>query len=202
MQDSDIIRTIPEQIARRIRQDIISGKLKAGEPLREKELSERFGVSRGPIREVFRQLTQQGLLVAEPNKGVKVAQSPSVSVRPLIVELRRRIEAFVLDSIFDRITEEDIATWKDILADMKEACQRGDVDALFEHDVRFHQSIVESCDDQGLIALWQPIMMRMSMQYGRFNDLMDSYREHNRILEAIRGGDKAAALEALMSNII
>ncbi len=68
-----LIRTLPEQIAQRLRLDIMSGKLKPNHPLREQEVSERFGVSRGPIREVFRQLSQQGLLVTEPNKGVRVS---------------------------------------------------------------------------------------------------------------------------------
>lgn len=196
-----IHRTMPAQIAERLRRDIISGKLKPGEPLREKELSERFGVSRGPIREVFRQLTQQGLLVSRPNKGVRVAPHPSVSVRPLIVELRRKIETFVLDSIFDQITEQDIATWEGILADIKDACQRGDADALVDLDVRFHQAVIQSHDDEGLFTLWQPIMLRMLMQYNRFSNLMDSYHEHERILEAIRRGDKTGALEALEANL-
>ena len=200
---SDIIvhRTMSEQIAKRLRQDILSGKLKPGEPLREKQVSEQFGVSRGPVREAFHQLTQQGLLVSEPNKGVSVAQRIDGSVRPLIAELRQKIETFVLDSIFDQITEEDIATWEDILADIKEACQRGDTDALVDHDIRFHQAVIQSHDDKGLFAIWHTITLRMLMQYQRFDDLMDSYHEHKRLLDAIRRRDKTAALEALMTNI-
>ena len=104
MPSVEIYRTLPEQIAARLRQELLSSKLKPGESLREIDLSERFGVSRGPVLEAFRQLSQQGLLVLEPNKGVRVAQNPSGEVRPLVVELRRKIETFVLDSIFERIT--------------------------------------------------------------------------------------------------
>lgn len=201
MADLIIHRTISEQIAKRLCQDILSGKLKPGEPLREKQVSEQFGVSRGPVREAFRQLTQQGLLVSEPNKGVSVAKCPDGSVHPLIAELRRKIEAFVLDSIFDQITEEDIATWEDILVDIKEACQQGDTDALINHDIRFHQAIIQSHDDKSLFTLWYSVTLRMLMQYQRFDDLMDSYHEHKRILGAIRRRDKTAALQALVANI-
>ncbi len=197
----EIYRTLPEQIAARLRQEVLSSKLKPGDPLREVDLSERFGVSRGPVREAFRQLTQQGLLVLEPNKGVRVAQNPSVEVRPLVVELRRTIETFVLDGIFDRITEEDIGFWADILSEIKLACESNDVEALTDADLRFHQAIIQSHDDKDMFTLWQPIAMRMMMHYNRLDDIMESYREHERILDAIRRGDRAAALGALELNI-
>lgn len=197
----EIYRTLPEQIAARLQREVLSSKLKPGDPLRETDLSERFGVSRGPIREAFRQLTQQGLLVLEPNKGVRVAQNPSVEVRPLVVQLRRKIETFVLDSIFECITADDLAVWDDILADIKAACESNDVDALTEHDLRFHQAIIQSHDDKDLFTLWQPIMMRMLMHYNRLDDIMESYREHKRILDAIHSGQKAEAIRALEANI-
>ena len=197
----EIFRTLPEQIAARLQQDILGGQLKPGDPLREVDLSERFGVSRGPVREAFRQLTQQGLLVLEPNKGVRVAQNPSVEVRPLVVQLRRTIEVFVLESIFNRITDSDIATWQAILNDIKSACESNDLNALTDHDLRFHQAIIKSHDDRDLFTLWQPIAMRMMMRYNRLDEIMDSYREHKRILEAIRARDRRAAIEALSTNI-
>lgn len=201
MSTVEIYRTLPEQIAARLRQEVLSSKLKPGDPLREIDLSERFGVSRGPVREAFRQLTQQGLLVLEPNKGVRVAHNPSVEVRPLVVQLRRQIETFVLDSIFKRITTVDLENWEDILADISQACESSDLDALTEHDLRFHQAIVQSHDDKDLFALWQPIAMRMMMHYNRLDDIMESYCEHKRILDAIRRGDKAEAIYALECNI-
>ena len=202
MTETLIYRTIPEQITARLRQEILSGQVKPGKPLREQEISTRFGVSRGTIREAFRELTKLGLLVFEPNKGVRVAPYLSASVRPLIVELRRKIETFVLESIFDQITETDIAAWDAILMDIKVACEKGEIGTLVDHDLHLHQAIVQSHDDQGLFTLWQPIALRMLMQYDRFGDnLMESYHEHKRILDAIRDGDKASALAALSANI-
>ncbi len=197
----EIYRTLPEQIAARLRKEVLSHKLKPGDPLREADLSQRFGVSRGPVREAFRQLTQQGLLVLEPNKGARVAQNPSVEVRPLVVQLRRTIETFVLASIFDRITESDIGRWEAILAEIHRACLSNDVDALTDCDLRFHQAIIQSHDDKDIFTLWQPIAMRMMMHYTRHGAIMESYREHKRILDAIRRGDKSGAIDALYANI-
>jgi len=190
------------QIAEYLRMDILSGKLESGQALREQEISERFGVSRGPVREVFRQLTQQGLLVAEPNKGVRVAQRPPPSMRPLIVEIRQTIELYVLDRTFDQLNEEDIVKLEGILADIKDACQKGEKVALVEHDLRFHQTLIQCHENGDYFTLWQPIALRMSIRYSRFDDdLMDSYYEHERILNAIRSGNKAGAMEALRANI-
>lgn len=201
MRDAELFRTLPEQIADLLRQEVLSGKLKPGDPLREIEVSQRFAVSRGPIREALRQLTQQGLLVLEPNKGVRVAPSTSASVRPLVAGLRRNIECFVLDALFDSITLADLSVWEAILDDIHAACERGDTDSLVEHDLRFHRALIQRYGDHDIFALWQPVVMRMMMHYTRFTDLMDSWREHRRILDAIRSGRREEALRALADNI-
>lgn len=126
---------------------------------------------------------------------------PSLKLRPLIAELRRTIESFALEAIFDRITPADIARWDGILADMRRACEQGNTAALVECDLHFHSALIQTHDDDGLMTLWQPVALRMLMQYNRFDNLMDSYDEHKAILEAIRTGDKEAALTALAANI-
>ncbi len=198
----EIYRTITEQVAAHLRQDILSGRLKAGQPLREQALSERFGVSRGPIREVFAMLADQGLLVKEPNKGVQVASRPMADVRPLVVDLRKRIETYVLDQVFDRITPRDLQSLDSVLQDMESACRREDPDALMEQDIRFHQTLVGMHPSPDLLRIWEPIMTRMLLEYTRHGDLMESYLEHKRIADAIREGNQEAALEALAANIL
>ena len=68
-----IFFSLREQIAERIRNDVLCGRLSEGERLNEIKLGEQFGVSRTPIREALQQLMHEGLLEGRPNIGVKVA---------------------------------------------------------------------------------------------------------------------------------
>ena len=64
--------SLPEAAAERLRTLIIEGELAPGARLNERELSERLGVSRTPLREAFRMLAADGLLVQLPNRGAQV----------------------------------------------------------------------------------------------------------------------------------
>ena len=72
MADS-LVRGLGEQIVDRLREDIISGRIGPGEPLRERDLAQRFAVSRGPIRDALKQLAWEGIVVAEGYRGARVA---------------------------------------------------------------------------------------------------------------------------------
>jgi DNA-binding GntR family transcriptional regulator len=67
-------RTLSGQIAEEIRQAILSGVFPLGSQLNEMELAEKFGVSRGPVREALQRLIQEALLVSEPHRGVFVPE--------------------------------------------------------------------------------------------------------------------------------
>src|SRR5436309_15451012 len=120
------IRTVREQLSERLRDDILSGRLPEGERLQEAKLAERFGVSRGPIREVLAQLTHEGLLEAKPNCGVRVATSDPEAVRYLIVPIRRVTETFALKHFFQDINERDFMVAEGILYHLNSACERKD----------------------------------------------------------------------------
>ena len=108
MSEVPVFRTIREQIADRIRADVLSGRLSEGTSLREQTLAKQYGVSRAPIRDALLQLTQEGLLVAKPNCGVKVGSPSGEEIQPLVIELRRKIEVFALRKVFGKLTEADI----------------------------------------------------------------------------------------------
>jgi len=196
-----IFRNIPEQLASQLRRQILAGGLPAGESLAETAVASSFGVSRGPVREAFRMLTQEGLLVATPNKGVTVGERPSESVRPLMAELRFTIEEFALAAAFDKFTDDDIGSFQQILDRLLAACKAGDTAAMVEQDLNFHAAILASHDEEGVASLWRPIAHRMLIHYGRHGDLMESYAEHLRILDAIKAKDLEGAKAALKANI-
>lgn len=202
MPPSIVVQSLREQIADRLRQEVLTGRLSEGEMLRESQLAERFGVSRGPVRDALLQLTQEGLLVAERNCGVRVKSGPSQAIQPLVVSLRRQIESFALAAVFDQLTEADDQRWQQQLDDLHEACKAGDLPRAIEHDIGFHRSIVERTGDADLVAIWLPIIMRMLLRYSRHARLMEVYREHAKVVKAIKARDKKAALAALEANIV
>src|SRR5215471_449893 len=96
--------TLRAQIAERLRAAILAGDIPPGAPLVETALSERFEVSRGPLREALRQLIEEGLVITVPYTGTHVA---SLSVEDVheIYSLRTALEAFAFEVVWPRRDE-------------------------------------------------------------------------------------------------
>ena len=201
MPNTPVFRTIREQIADRIRTDVIAGRLAEGTNLREQALAEQYGVSRAPIRDALLQLTQEGLLVAKPNCGVRVGSPSGEEIQPLVVELRRTIEVFALHKVFSKLTDGDIERLDDSVQRLKTACENDDLAEVARQDMALHRYILEVAGNRDLLAIWLPIVSRMLFHYGRHRDMMESYREHVAIVDAVRKKDRRAAIEALTANI-
>ncbi len=195
------IQTVHEQIAGHIRSDILAGTYPSGTPLREQPLAKRFGVSRGPIREVLLKLTQEGLLVSEPNCGVKVSASPSKWIQPLIVRQRLEIEIFALRKSIAIITSEDLKRLDEKLQLLSKACRRKEFGAIAECDVAFHRSLLECAAEEDLVSIWLPLVTRMIMNYSRHTDMSQSIDEHREILQSVKEKDLPRAIKALKQNI-
>jgi DNA-binding GntR family transcriptional regulator len=199
-------RGLREQIADRLRDDIFSGRLADGERLSEPMLVKRFGVSRAPIREALVKLTEEGLLIAKPNCGVKVAPTTPDAIQELVLPIRRTIETYALRHIFDDINEDDYRTWQEILERMKRACRERDFATAVEQDIAFHRSILERACQGDLLAIWATLVARLRnyfrQNYTKYDhDPMELYEEHRRIVEAFRSGNKERAVKALEDNI-
>jgi GntR family transcriptional regulator, rspAB operon transcriptional repressor len=192
--------TVKDQVAAAIRRDLIAGRLGEGQPLREQALAARFGVSRGPIRDALLELTKEGLLVAKPNCGVRTNRAPSPAVRRMLVEMRRRIERTALGLGFARIDRDRIAGWAAQLDQFEQACRASAMHRVVDLDLAFHRSIVE-LPGQGLEHVWLPVMGRMVLPYSRHARLLESFREHRAVLDAIERGDRKEAVRCLMANI-
>ncbi|MDP4624518.1 MAG: GntR family transcriptional regulator [Akkermansiaceae bacterium] len=196
-----IYHTIREQITERLRSEVLSQHLTAGESLREVALAKRYGVSRAPVRDALLQLTNEGLLVAKPNCGVKVAPLPDGSLQPLIIRLRREIEQVALERLFDRIDEVDFALLQVILDELRDACSTGQSSSVAQCDMAFHRFIITSSGVPELLTLWLPVVSRMMLHYSRHENWMESHREHVAISESIQKKDHILASRLLTKNI-
>lgn len=195
------VRTVREQVTERLRQEILTGRFREGERLKETELAAELGVSRGPIRDALLQLTSEGALVYQPNCGVEVAAPAGDAVRSVLVSLRRTIEANALRLAYPRLSVADIAGWEAIVDHLGKACEAEDFPRLVESDMTFHRWIVERSGEPDLLNLWLRIMMRLRLVYSRHESLKEIAPEHARVVKAVRRGNLEAAIKALEANI-
>ena len=196
-----IARTIREQVTNQIRDELVAGAFPQGSVLRETELAKRFGVSRGPIRDAFLQLSQEGFLAYEANRGVKLRQPPDPEHRDFIVSLRIQIETFVIKKGLGQLRGEALAAVEHALRELKSACVGGDVAAVARCDMAFHEAILAGCGGDDFILAWKQLCSRMLLTYTRLDDYREIYQEHAEILEAIRSGKKQAIVAAIKANI-
>ena len=201
MRPSEKIVPIRDQIADQLRSDIISGDLAPDTKLNEQQLANRFGVSRGPIRDVLLQLTKEGLLVAKSNVGASVNKMLDSSMQQLMVDIRRRIEFHAVKRLKDKMTDEDFAALDAILGRFKESFEKEDFTEVTKADIAFHRYLVEKAGGQELVNLWYPVVLRMRMNYKRIDTPTDGVAEHRAIIDALRSGQTKDAIAALRANI-
>ena len=188
----------------KIREDILSGKYKEHEELREVAIGEELGVSRTPVREAFRQLELEGLIQIVPNKGAYVTGITAKDVGDIYM-IRSKLEGLCARWATDHITEEQLEELEEnvYLADFH--AQKGHLDQMAELDNRFHQILYDSCDSKQLARLLEDFheyvlrVRRKTLSNGGRGKVSND--EHRQIMEAIKAKDKDRA-EALANEHI
>jgi DNA-binding GntR family transcriptional regulator len=206
LSSAPLVYSLREQIADRIRNDVICGRIGAGEKLNEVHLGEKFGVSRTPVRAALQQLLHEGILEGRPNVGLKVARQPSDAMCQLVTEIRRTIESFAVESFFGSLTAADFIHWNGILERMRVACLARDFALIAECDIEFHRSIVRRAHEKDLESIWSSIVGRVrshfhDTQKDQYPDAMEIYAEHVSIIDSFKGGDVKKAVTLLKEKI-
>ena len=196
------IRSVREQIAEQLRNEILADLFSADEPMREAALAERFGTSRGPIRDALLQLSQEGALTYKPNSGVRVSAPVADGERTLLMTLRKRIEFDALKGFIRNLNEADELYLRGTLDVMRSACLKKDLPGIVGSDIALHRRIVRCGGSEQMEAVWQSIAVRIRMDYSRLKKHMNIFREHERIVDAIVSGDLKQARKALELNLI
>jgi DNA-binding GntR family transcriptional regulator len=194
-------RTVREQVTDQIRDDVVAGKFPAGQPLRESELAERFGVSRGPIRDAFLQLSQEGLLAYQANRGVTVRQPPEPTNRGFIVSLRQQIECYAIRNGMTQLRAHDFDAIEAKLDDLKHACAVNDVTSVANCDVACHEAILVACGADDFLPVWKWLCSQMLLTYTRLESYEQVLEEHVQILRELRSGKKPAVVATIKANI-
>ena len=186
-----------------LREAILGGDLCAGAVLSQVSIAESFGVSRGPVREALRLLQREGLVDAELNRRVRVAEF-SVSDLEELYAMRVVNEALAVRATVPRLTSHELEDLHRCLEEM-DATAGVDVHAWEQPHRRFHR---------GLVAHAGPRLVRLVEQ---LSDHAERYRrayisgdprawsvgaaEHREIYEAVKRGDASAASVATVQHL-
>ena len=186
-----------------IRSLIVSGALPPGSRLGQGELADRFGISRGSVREALRRLAGDGLVDVEVNRGFFVAEAALDDVRDRL-EVRLALEPGIARLAAERRSELDLETM--LAAVEAEAMARTSDDA---HDASraFHFAVAAATGNvtfaKLLEGLWiADVGRRLLAQRRRSGDWQErDVEEHRGIVGAIESGEGALAAELMATHV-
>ena len=210
--------------------EITSGALAEGDRLpREQDLASQFRVSRGVARECVRSLEERGLISVKHGRGATVAPAsqwdvfdPDVLSALLAgergaevlleyIECRRILEVEAAGLAAERADDTGLEALAAAYAEMTSAAERARVNPAAEPlyreaDVAFHRAIVEAARNRALARMTVPIHRALSTTIAPLARPEHRFErglpEHERILQAIQGGDSEAARSAMREHLL
>jgi len=192
--------TISARISKILADRIVSGEILAGAKLRQDHIAEEFGASHVPVREAFRKLEAQGLVVSEPRRGVRVAGFSLDEIKE-VAEMRASLEVLALRHAAPHLT-------KAILDKAEEAIKAGDKagDAQTWEDANraFHTTILVPSAMPRLLRAIEDLHVassRFLFSGWRAEWETPTDRDHRAILNALRAGQADLAANVLARHV-
>jgi len=190
------------QIAQIFRWEIVSGALTPGQRLVEHELSSRFGVSRGPIRDALRTLATEGLVETVRGKSSVIGLTEN-DINELY-SLRGAMETFAYRLTLARQGTVDWEPFENAVGAMTQAAESKEAAAFAAADLRFHQALFDAAGHRRLRSQWDQIAPTLEVLL-EFNaehrPLHPTAAVHNDLLATLRSDDEARANEAILSHL-
>jgi DNA-binding GntR family transcriptional regulator len=193
-------RSLSDRAYYAIRELIVTLELPPGSVVSERDLMDRLGVGRTPVREALRDLAREQLLEVYPRRGIFVS---GIDVGDLagLSEVRLVLESQAARLAAERRNDEELLATEALLAELAATAGEHDERRLIELDQRIHRHLYRCAHSPFLEAtLERYYVLTLRIWYlalDRVARLDDAIREHREILEAIRDRDPARA-EAVM----
>ena len=149
----------------------------------------------------FSRLTQEGALVYEPNKGVRVISPLSNDERSVVASMRLSLEKHCLAKFMEKMEPDDEKEISLLLERLISACDRASLPGVAECDLALHRYWVAQASSH-LETMWLGLSVRMIMKYSRLTKYEDIASEHQSIVEAVLEKDMDKALFYLGENVI
>jgi len=178
-----------DQIAERLKRDILCGIFKGGDQLLEDHLKQAFGVSRTPLREAFRVLEKQNLVEILPRKGTFVKEISREDIEKNF-PVRACLEGLAARLAYRNLTKQAIEELEKLFGKMRDAAERDDFMAYSKHHASFHEVFIQAAENEILVNILNNLRMhtlwhRYTFQYYK-EDFKNSLKVHRRILDLLK----------------
>jgi DNA-binding GntR family transcriptional regulator len=183
-----------------LRDRIVGGQLKPGEPLRQDEIARAFGVSHVPIRETFLRLQAEGLVEIRPRRGAIVSDLSADEIEELN-EMRVALECLALETAIANITSADVQKAQSILDRIDRHPAK-----WVELNAAFHAAIYQPAARPRLLNEIARLQRNVERYVRREAEITDnvaaSQREHRKMVAMAKKGKVAEACELLSAHIL
>ena len=196
--------TLRENIKVILKKEIVEGIIEPLSVINQVELSKRFGISRGPIREALSQLSVEGLVELNAYKKVSVTGISKKYVNDLY-NVRNIIERFAIKELILKKNKFIVKELNDIINLMIKSTKSNNFTEIAKLDLRFHRTIINSSNNLFLSNSWIPletgVMRCMYKRYKIYDSLEQVVGNHPLIIKTIEQNDIYLA-ESLISQHI
>lgn len=203
-QSLKILRTqsLSSVVFESLEHDILNGEMEPGERLNETAIAERYGVSRGPVREACRRLEEAGLVDFIVNRGVFVKKLAFEDALE-IYQIRAALFAFAGRILAQRITNPQIDELEGLIKKMEAASDCRDADAYYAQNLAFHAALMRFTGYRRLVRLYEGLNKELHVFRRRgLNEDVNrraSCGEHKAIVDELKGGN-ASRIARVMRN--
>jgi len=186
-------RSLTDQVYEYLSESIIEGKIEPGEKLVEKDLCQKFSISRSPLRECFRILEAEGLITINPRKGAYVTGFSRKDVEDVFL-VREKLEGLAAKLAIRNLTEKDVTALDDLIIKMDEAIKKRETKSFLQLNDLFHNIFIKASNNEilekTLKSLAKGIWFRIPFLYFQSPSALDlSNSKHKEIVEAFKKKD-------------
>ena len=196
--------TAEEEAYRHLHSALRFGRYRAGDRLIPEDIAAEIGMSRMPVREAFRRLAADGLVVIRPNRGCIVAGLTLDEIYETF-EIRSVLEGLAVRLAMPRTDADVIAELERLLDRMERAGMSGSGDWVARH-YEFHAAICGLSRRPKLIrqiaALHVTIEPYLRIWFDYVEKPLSAREEHSSLIDALRTGDAAFAEQAMQKHIL
>lgn len=176
-----------------LRNAVYAGVLPVGSPIREVEVARQLGVSRGPLREAAQRLVQEGLLVATPGRGMRVATIEQERL-PALYQARRSVETTAARLLVRSGDATALAGVRRAYDDLVVADRTGDARRVGSADLNLHWTMVAAAGNPWLTRWMTTLIVEVRMATFTVSDdyvvRKDTADAHARIVERLEARDE------------